>query len=196
MSKWTPPDQQRFVGFMREASPYLRAHRDQTFVVYLGGDAIEAAGFPLIVQDLALLCGIGVKLVLVHGARPQIAEQLAQRDEEPRVEKGIPVTNKAALLAVKEAVGMVRVEIESLLSTGVANSPMEGARLHVDSGNFVTAMPVGVRDGVDGRVLEPLVAEHLQRDVLDLRAGGDRATTGAARPAPAGTSGPVVLGHR
>jgi amino-acid N-acetyltransferase len=50
---------------------------------------------------------------------------------------------------VKEANGAVRVEIEALLSMGIANSPMAGADIRVASGNFVTAKPLGVRDGVD-----------------------------------------------
>ncbi len=146
----TRKDPQIFIDWFRHSAPYIHAHRGRTFVITFGGEAVaDEAGFRSVISDVALLHSLGVRLVLVHGARPQIAEQLAQRGEEPRVEKGIPVTNKLALLSVKEAVGMVRVEIESLLSTGVANSPMEGARLHVDSGNFVTAMPLGVRDGVD-----------------------------------------------
>jgi amino-acid N-acetyltransferase len=143
-------DPQIFIDWFRHSAPYIHAHRGRTFVITFGGEAVaDEESFRSLISDIALLHSLGVRLVLVHGARPQIAEQLAQRGEEARVEKGIPVTNKAALLSVKEAVGMVRVEIESLLSTGVANSPMEGARLHVDSGTFVTAMPVGVRDGID-----------------------------------------------
>src|SRR5690606_2319067 len=58
-------------------------------------------------------------------------------------------TDDAAMEAVKEANGAVRVEIEALLSMGIANSPMAGADIRVASGNFVTAKPIGVIDGVD-----------------------------------------------
>jgi amino-acid N-acetyltransferase len=44
---------------------------------------------------------------------------------------------------------MVRVEIEALLSMGLANSPMAGARIRVSSGNYVIAKPLGVHNGVD-----------------------------------------------
>ena len=47
------------------------------------------------------------------------------------------------------AVGSIRLQIEALLSMGLANSPMYGARIDVVSGNFVTAKPYGIRDGVD-----------------------------------------------
>jgi amino-acid N-acetyltransferase len=48
-----------------------------------------------------------------------------------------------------EASGRLRVEIEALLSMGLPNSPMAGADIRVASGNFITAKPLGVLDGVD-----------------------------------------------
>jgi acetylglutamate kinase len=62
---------------------------------------------------------------------------------------GLRVTDDAALTCVKEAAGAVRVEIEALLSMGLANSPMAGVHIRVASDNFVTAQPIGVRDGID-----------------------------------------------
>ena len=43
----------------------------------------------------------------------------------------------------------MRVEIEALLSMGLPNSPMAGSDIRVASGNFVTAKPIGIVDGVD-----------------------------------------------
>ncbi|HAZ60389.1 MAG TPA: amino-acid N-acetyltransferase [Gammaproteobacteria bacterium] len=138
-----------FVAWFRAASPYLHAHRDRTFVVCLGGEALAAPGFPHLIHDLALLDALGVRLVLVHGARPQIEARLKARGAAMRYEDGVRVTDAIALECVREAVGSVRVEIEALLSQGVTNSPMEGARIRVASGNFVTARPYGIRNGVD-----------------------------------------------
>ena len=138
-----------FVTWLRTASPYIHAHRGRTFVVAFGGDAVASAGFPNLVHDIAVLHGLGVRLVLVHGARPQIEERLRLRGAEMRYINDLRVTDDAALACVKEAAGAVRVEIEALLSMGQANSPMAGARIRVASGNFVTARPLGVRDGVD-----------------------------------------------
>lgn len=143
------PDEQGFVSWFRHASPYIHAHRGRTFVIAFGGEAVADAGFPTLVQDLALLHGLGIRLVLVHGTRPQIEERLALRQAELRYENGVRVTDLAALECVKEAAGAVRVEIEALFSMGLADSPMAGASLRIASGNFVTAKPVGILDGVD-----------------------------------------------
>ena len=138
-----------FINWFRQAAPYIHAHRGKTFVLLFGGAAVADDRFAHIIHDVALLNSLGVRLVLVHGARPQIEQRLDQRGVKMRYVKDIRVTDDAALACVKEAVGAVRVEIEALLSMGVANSPMEGACLRVASGNYVTAKPVGVRDGVD-----------------------------------------------
>ena len=138
-----------FVDWFRSASPYIHAHRGSTMVLAFGGELVEDAAFPGFVHDLALLHGLGIRLVLVHGSRPQIERRLQRRGAGMQVVNGLRVTDDAALACVKEAAGTVRVEIEALLSMGLANSPMSGARIEVDSGNFVTARPLGIIDGVD-----------------------------------------------
>ena len=138
-----------FVHWFRHSSPYINAHRGRTFVVALGGEAVADPGFPGVVHDLALLHSLGVRLVLVHGARPQIEQRLRLAGAELRYVNGLRVTDDQALPCVREAVGSVRMEIEAQLSMGLANSPMAGARIRVASGNFVVARPLGVREGVD-----------------------------------------------
>ncbi|MEN8213703.1 MAG: amino-acid N-acetyltransferase [Pseudomonadota bacterium] len=138
-----------FINWFRTASPYIHAHRGKTFVVALSGSAVADKHFPALVHDIALLHGLGIRLVLVHGSRPQIEERLQLRNADMEYINGLRVTDSAALACVKEAAGSVRVEIEALLSTAASNSPMSGSHIRVASGNFVTAMPIGVRDGVD-----------------------------------------------
>jgi len=138
-----------FVEWFRASSPYIHAHRGRTFVIVFGGEAVQDSNFPNTIHDIALLHGLGVRLVLVHGTRPQIEERLRAREARLQVINGLRVTDDTALECVKEAAAIVRVEIEALLSMGIANSPMAGARIRVASGNFVTARPLGVRDGVD-----------------------------------------------
>ncbi|MEJ2509707.1 MAG: amino-acid N-acetyltransferase [Gammaproteobacteria bacterium] len=138
-----------FVRWFRDSSPYINAFRGRTFVVAFGGEVLEDRQFATLVHDIALLNSLGVQLVLVHGARPQIERRLRERGAELRYVNGLRVTDDTALACVKDAAGSVRVEIEALLSMGLANSPMAGARIRVASGNFVTAQPLGVREGVD-----------------------------------------------
>lgn len=141
--------QQGFVNWFRDSSPYIHAHRNRTFVVSFGGEAVLDDGFAHHVHDFALLNSLGIRLVLVHGIRPQIDTRLRKLNSEPHFYKNLRITDELALQCVKEAAGMVRVEIEALLSMGLANSPMAGAKIRVISGNYVTAKPIGVIDGID-----------------------------------------------
>lgn len=140
-----------FVDWFRQSSPYIHAHRGRTFVLCFGGEAVAADDFPNLVHDIALMHGLGIRLVLVHGARPQIEERLQLRKADMQLANGLRVTDDDALACVKDAAGAVRVELEARLSMGLANSPMAGARIRVASGNYVTARPLGVIDGIDYR---------------------------------------------
>lgn len=137
------------ISFFRQAAPYINTFRGRTFVIAFGGEALQDPGFNYLVHDLALLDSLGIRLVVVHGARPQIEARLQSRGAEIRYAGKLRITDDAALECVKEACGQVRLEIEARLSMGLANSPMANARIRAVSGNFVIARPVGLRDGID-----------------------------------------------
>jgi amino-acid N-acetyltransferase len=138
-----------FVHWFRSATPYINAFRGKTFVIAFGGEVVTEGQFVGLAHDINLLSSLGVRLVLVHGARPQVEAQMQERGAEMRYVQGVRVTDEPALASVKEAVGIVRVEIEALLSLGLANTPMAGSDIRVAAGNFVTAKPIGVLEGVD-----------------------------------------------
>jgi amino-acid N-acetyltransferase len=138
-----------FVHWFRAAAPYINAFRGKTFVIAFGGEVVSEGQFVGLAHDINLLNSLGVRLVLVHGARPQVDVQLKERGAKIRYVNGLRVTDELALASVKEAVGIVRVEIEALLSLGQANTPMAGSDIRVAAGNFVTAKPIGVLDGED-----------------------------------------------
>jgi amino-acid N-acetyltransferase len=140
---------QAFVDWFRQAAPYIHVHRGHTFVVQFDGEAIASPGFPHLVHDLALLNSLGIKLVLVYGTRPQIQSRLAAAGIESRFHKGMRITDSASLEYVKEVIGKIRVDIEALLSMGPGNTPMRETRVRVASGNFITAQPMGIHDGID-----------------------------------------------
>jgi len=145
-----PQNPEAFVRWFRQVAPYVHAFRGRTFVVAFGGEMFaEQARFASFVHDVNLLAALGIRLVLVHGARPQIEAELKAKGLRSRYAQGLRVTDEAALTAVKHAAGVLRVEIEALLSQGLPSSPMAGARIRVASGNFITARPIGVRKGVD-----------------------------------------------
>ena len=138
-----------FVNWFRNSSPYIHAHRNKTFVVSFGGEAVLSEDFDHHVHDFALLNSLGIRLVLVHGIRPQVDQRLRMLNAPIRFHNNLRITDDLALQCAKEAAGLVRVEIEALLSMGLANSPMAGSEVRVTSGNFVTAKPLGVHDGID-----------------------------------------------
>jgi amino-acid N-acetyltransferase len=138
-----------FVPWFRAVAPYIHAYRGKTFVVALAGEAIAAGKLNTFVQDLSILHAMGIKLVLVHGFRPQVTEQLAAKGHVSRYHRGIRITDAVALDAAQEAAGQLRFEIEAAFSQGLPNTPMANATVRVVSGNFLTARPVGIVDGVD-----------------------------------------------
>lgn len=144
-------EHQRYVDWFRSSAPYINAHRGRTFVIQFGGEALVDPKFPGLIHDIALLESLGVHLVLVHGIRPQIEQRLREHGMELRYASGLRVTDESAMSLVKEAVGSVHLEVQALLSMGLANSPMAGASIRVVSGNFVVAKPIGVRSGIDFR---------------------------------------------
>jgi amino-acid N-acetyltransferase len=158
----------RFVDWVRAAAPYVHAFGGRTFVIGFGGEVAAGVAAHALAQDFNLLAALEIRLVLVHGARPQIEAEMARRGLEPRYHKGLRVTDAAALECVKAAAGVTRLEIEALLSQGLPNTPMAGAYMRVTGGNFITAKPVGVVDGVDYQftgAVRKVIAEEIAADL-------------------------------
>ena len=138
-----------FVPWFRAVAPYVHAYRGKTFVVAIAGELVAAGKLNLFVQDMAILHAMGIKLVLVHGFRPQVGEQLRAKGHESKFSHGRRITDAVALDCAQEAAGQLRFEIEAAFSQGLPNTPMANATVRVVSGNFLTARPVGIVDGVD-----------------------------------------------
>ena len=138
-----------FVSWFRSVAPYIHAYRGETFVVAMAGELIAAGKLNLFVQDLSILHAMGIKIVLVHGFRPQVSEQLRAKGHPERFHNGLRITDAVALDCAQEAAGQLRFEIEAAFSQGLPNTPMANATVRVISGNFLTAQPVGIVDGID-----------------------------------------------
>src|SRR5918992_3372749 len=139
-----------FVRWFRQVAPYVHDFGERTFVVAFGGELIaERTRFASFVHDINLLAALEIRLVLVHGARPQVEAEMKAKGLRSRYAHGLRVTDEQALTVVKHAAGVLRVEIEALLSQGLPDSPMARAQIRVASGNYITARPIGVRNGID-----------------------------------------------
>ncbi|HEY0878430.1 MAG TPA: amino-acid N-acetyltransferase [Zeimonas sp.] len=142
-------DEARFVAWLRQVAPYIHAFRGKAFVVAVPGELIEAGRLNALVQDLSLLHAMGMRIVVVHGSRPQVNEQLRLRGVEAAYAEGLRITGPVALECAKEASGEIRLDLEAAFSQGLPNTPMAHSAVRVVSGNLVTARPVGIVDGVD-----------------------------------------------
>jgi amino-acid N-acetyltransferase len=138
-----------FVPWFRTVAPHIHAYHGKTFVVAIAGELIAAGKLASFAQDLAILQAMGIRIVLVHGFRPQVDEQLRSKGHAARHSHGLRITDEVALDSAQEAAGQLRFEIEAAFSQGLPNTPMANAIVRVVSGNFLTAQPVGVVDGVD-----------------------------------------------
>lgn len=158
----------RFVDWVRAAAPYFHTFRGKTFVIAFGGEVAQGELMQDLAHDCNLLAALGVRLVLVHGARPQIEDELARRGLASRYHNNLRVTDADALDCVKAAVGVTRINLEAALSQGLPNTPMAGAFMRITGGNFVTARPLGVVDGVDFQytgTVRRVIAEEIKADL-------------------------------
>jgi amino-acid N-acetyltransferase len=136
-----------FVAWLRDVAPYIHSFRGKTFVIGFAGELVQKGGLEALIQDVAMLHAMGMRIVLVHGSRPQVQEQLDLRKVTSRygtgAMSGYRITDPAALECE------LRLDIEAAFSQGLPNTPMAGSRISVISGNFIIARPVGIVDGVD-----------------------------------------------
>ncbi len=137
------------VDWFRQSAPYIHAHRGRTFVILFGGEAVEHGSFSHLIHDIALLSSLGVRMILVHGARPQIESQLKALNIQSEFSDNMRITLNENMPAVEQAAGQVRMTIEAQLSMGLPNTPMADAAIRVVSGNFITAQPYGIHNGID-----------------------------------------------
>lgn len=182
----------QYVHWFRHSAPYINAHRNKTFVIMFDGEAVQHENFQHIIHDIALLNSLGIRLILVHGARQQINQNLNSSGLSTPFHQHRRITTRESLGCVMNAVGSIRLQIEALLSMGLANSPMYGARIDVVSGNFITAKPYGIRDGIDFQLTGEVrsvdtdaIQKHLQRHNIVMLGPVGYSTTGEVFNLPA-----------
>lgn len=140
---------QNYVNWFRTAAPYINAHKGKTVVLAFGGDVVAEEGFAAIVHDIAILATLGLRLVLVHGTPTAVEAALVDPGIGTGPARGRRISTGEEIDRIAGSAGLLRARIEALLSMGIANSPMHGARIRVCGGNFVIAQPLGVHEGSD-----------------------------------------------
>lgn len=178
------------IAGLKGALRYVRAYRDNIFVVKLGGEVLaEADLLDHVVAQIGLLSSLGIKIVVVHGGGPQATALSRRMGVEPRMVNGRRVTDETALEIAKmvyagslnvdllaalrnhqvQAVGLSGVDADLLTAhkrPPVAVSSNGGAPELVDFGH------VGDLDAVDPRVLHTLLDARFVPVVAGL--AGDR----------------------
>ncbi|KAL0055755.1 hypothetical protein WJX82_004086 [Trebouxia sp. C0006] len=154
-------DFRKFVYFFRQASPYIEGHRDKTFVIVIPGEVvIEDELLATVVEDIALLHSLGVRIVLIIGARQQIDELLEKQGEAPQYAAGYRITDSVAMQTAVQAAGASRMAVEAQLSKGPSLQMIRrharsseqmhyGPALQTVTGNYVAGKRKGVIGGVD-----------------------------------------------
>ena len=137
------------IQFLREAAPYIKMHQGKTFVIAFSGESIKSKGFTSLLHDIAILSSLGANIVLVHGARPQVDAKLSAKKIENKIVNGRRITGGASLAIIQNIIGGLRIHIENKLSYALNKPSISNSSIGVVSGNFITAKPIGVKDGVD-----------------------------------------------
>lgn len=162
-------DSQALVQWFRGAAPYIKAHRKKTFVILISDDLTQSDQFIGLINDIALLNHLGVRLVILHGSRSRIDQHLSRHDIKPKYNRNIRISDAESLPYIIQAINEVKTYLESHLSMGLPNTPMSGSEISLVSGNFITGMPLGVIDGIDmqhsGKVRD--VKHEAMKELLD-----------------------------
>lgn len=160
---------------LRHTVPYINAHHGKTFVILLTGAVLKSNNYSSIINDIGLLYSLGIKLIIVNGARNQIDESLKKHNIEPKYHKNMRITDTETLDIIKQITGLLQLNITASLSMSLNNTPLQGAHISVVSGNFVIAQPLGVEDGVDychtgkiRRINKKAISEQLERGSMVL----------------------------
>src|SRR5258708_12868835 len=92
MAKTAQLKTEAFVKWFRSATPYIHRWGGATFVIAFGGEVLADGEFQQLTHDINVLVSLEVRVVLVHGTRPQIEEQMRQHGVTPRSVSTRPTT--------------------------------------------------------------------------------------------------------
>ena len=130
------PELSGFIHNLRSALPYLEEFDQQTFVIYLSGELIEVQN-SRVIEDLALLQQVGIRIVLVHGAELQIRNLYASQGLDYHTEDGIFVAEETNMPFIEQAVSSANWKLLSRLRSCARQlQPFTGHFLLAEKKNF------------------------------------------------------------
>lgn len=138
-----------FVTWFRSVTPYINVFRDKTFVIAFSNEMVNDEKFVDFIHDINLLASLGVHLVLTYGLHTQITFPSHGQHTKNASTPDLKIIDHEALQGIKAASGRIHLDISAQLSMGLPNSPMANAAIRVASGNFITARPIGIINGID-----------------------------------------------
>lgn len=161
--------QKMYLDWFRHSAPYINAHRNKIFIIYIDGLSLLNDSIKEIIHDIALLHSLGIKLLLVYDAIPQLLTALNDKNQEMVEHSNHLILTRETIEIAVNVLGSVRIKIEAMLSMGLANSPMFGAGINVVSGNFISAKPLGIINGVDSQLSGEVrsVETHILMNLLN-----------------------------
>ncbi len=127
---------------LTQALPYIKRYNNKIVVVKYGGNAMIDETLKMqVMEDVALLWLIGVKIVLVHGGGPEISDMMNRLGKEPVFVDGLRVTDKES------------VEIVQMVLAGKVNKTLV-VQLQSKGGHAVGLC------GIDGGMLEAQIKDE------------------------------------
>jgi len=166
-----PFGNRNFIEMFRGSANYIASHRNALAVFHIPGDLMDEnpTGFRDLMNDISLSWLLGMKIVIVAGCRYQINKRHKKSNDGRPEHMGMVVTDQESLRVVKEEAGYVRFEVERQLARALKSGSSSGNSFNngngnvngngsdvsdadggnVVSGNFYSAQPFGVLDGVD-----------------------------------------------
>ena len=102
---------------LTQALPYIKRYNGEIVVIKYGGNAMVNEHLKeQVMEDIALLWLIGVKVVLVHGGGPEISEVMSKFGKKPEFVNGLRVTDKETVDIVQMVLaGKVNKSLVTLL---------------------------------------------------------------------------------
>jgi acetylglutamate kinase len=177
------PDKSTVIRALRSAAPYIRLYKGKTFVVKAGGAVFgDAAATSALIEQIAILHTLGIRVVMVHGGGPQLSQVTEAMGVPTKMVQGRRVTDEKSLDATSMVLnGLINTKLlticreHSIDAVGVSGVDAGLITAHKRGpvkveGEMVDYGFVGDIDLVDDSVLKKLLDSGLMPVVSPLSA--------------------------